>query len=182
VSAPLVLTLALAGEDAERFDRERRAHFPPERNHLRAHVTLFHALPGELEREVLAAVAQEARRPAFEVAVTSVRLLGRGVAYALESADLAAVHRDLLARFSGLLGEALTAQDRQPLSPHVTVANKLLPDRARELHDQLVDTFAPWAVRATGLSLWRYLGGPWEPVETVPFADREPWPEPRRRP
>ena len=170
MSAPLVLTLALAEEDAERFDRERRAHFPPERNHLRAHVTLFHALPGEHEAEVLAEVAEEARRPAFEVAVTSVRLLGRGVAYALESPDLAALHRDLLARFSGLLGEELTAQDRQRLSPHVTVANKLLPDRARELHDQLVDVFTPWVVRATGLSLWRYLGGPWEPVDTVPFS------------
>ena len=168
--APLVLTLALAEEDAERFDRVRREHFPAERNHLRAHVTLFHALPGAHHDAVLAEVTEAARRPPFEVQVTGIRLLGRGVAYGLESPDLSAVHRQLLASLSGLLGEQMTAQDRQRLSAHVTVQNKVAPARARELYEQLAETFSPWAVRAEGLALWRYFGGPWELLETVPFS------------
>jgi hypothetical protein len=44
---PLILTLALDGEAFAFFDGLRRAHFPPERNVVPAHVTLFHALPGE---------------------------------------------------------------------------------------------------------------------------------------
>ena len=167
---PLVLTLALAEEDAERLDRVRREHFPAERNHLRAHVTLFHALPGARHDEVLAEVVEAARRPPFEVRVAGIRLLGRGVAYGLESPDLAALHRQLLTAFSGLLGDELTAQDRQRLSPHVTVQNKVAPDRARELYEQLAETFRPWSVRAEGLALWRYLGGPWEHLETVPLS------------
>jgi len=54
-SAQLILTLALDGEAFALFDRLRREHFPPERNVVPAHVTLFHALPGE-ERAAIASV------------------------------------------------------------------------------------------------------------------------------
>ena len=49
---PLIVTLTLDAPARERFDALRRRHFPPERNHLAAHLTLFHALPGELEQQV----------------------------------------------------------------------------------------------------------------------------------
>ena len=42
---PLVLTAALDDETFDWLDGLRRRHFPPERNHLAAHLTLFHALP-----------------------------------------------------------------------------------------------------------------------------------------
>jgi hypothetical protein len=41
-----VVTLLLDDGAQRRFDRLREAYFPPERNHVAAHVTLFHALPG----------------------------------------------------------------------------------------------------------------------------------------
>src|SRR6476469_7699644 len=47
---PLIVTLLLDDAAQQRFDALRTAHFPAERNHLAAHVTLFHALPGEQER------------------------------------------------------------------------------------------------------------------------------------
>jgi 2'-5' RNA ligase len=169
-TAPLVLALALDQAATERLDRDRRAHFPPERNHLTAHLTLFHALPGDALDDVREQVAAVARRPPFDVRISGVRLLGRGVAYAVESPDLLAVHRELLVGLGGLLGERLTAQDRQPISPHVTIQNKVAPDRAQELYEQLAEGFEPWSAPAAGLALWRYLGGPWEPVETVPFG------------
>ena len=89
--------------------------------------------------------------------VTGVQPLGRGAAYRLESAELAAVHAELRAAFAGVL----TPQDRQPYRPHVTVQNKVDPAVARETVAALRAAFEPAEVRATGLGLWRYAGGPW---------------------
>lgn len=162
---PLVVTLLLDEEAQRRFDGLRAAHFPPERNHLAAHVTLFHALPGEHADAVRADLAGAADRTGFDVAVTGLRMLGRGVAFVLESPELAAL-RD---RLADAWAPWLTAQDRQRHSPHVTVQNKVAPAAARALHEQLSAGFVPYRVRARGLGLWRYLGGPWAPVAELPF-------------
>ena len=44
--APLIVTLLVDDDAQQHFDALRSEHFPAERNYLRAHVTLFHALPG----------------------------------------------------------------------------------------------------------------------------------------
>jgi 2'-5' RNA ligase len=163
---PLIVTLQLDEAAQERFDALRRAHFPPERNHLQAHVTLFHALPGKHEQAVRSDVAASAQRPAYDVDVVRVRSLGRGVAYDLRSSVLAAQREQLARRWQPWL----TPQDARPHAAHVTVQNKATPDRARALLRELADGFAPYAVRATGLALWRYLGGPWEPLVTYRFS------------
>ncbi|MGY1742501.1 MULTISPECIES: 2'-5' RNA ligase family protein [unclassified Blastococcus] len=163
---PLVVTLLLGDEAQRRFDRLRAAHFPPERNHLAAHVTLFHALPGEHLTRVDADLAAAAARPPFEVEVTGVRSLGRGVAYTLASAELAALRAGLAAAWEPWL----TPQDRQRHAPHVTVQNKVDPAAARALHAELSAGFVPESVPARGLGLWRYLGGPWEPVAEHAFG------------
>ena len=163
---PLVVTLLLDEEAQGRFDRLRAEHFPSERNFLAAHVTLFHALPGEQEDTVRAELAAAARRPPFEVAVTGVRFLGRGVAYDLASAELDRLRASLASAWRAWL----TPQDRQRHRAHVTVQNKVAPEVARTLHERLSASFVPSAVTARGLGLWRYLGGPWEPVDAVPFA------------
>ena len=163
---PLVVTLLLAEEAQARFDRLRAEHFPAGRNHLAAHVSLFHALPGEERPAVDAALARAAARPPFDVAVTGVQMLGRGVAYRLAAPELSALHAGLAAEFDPWL----TRQDRQRLAAHVTVQNKVEPAVARELHDRLAAGFEPHAVPARGLGLWRYLGGPWEPLAEHPFG------------
>jgi 2'-5' RNA ligase len=160
------VTLLLADEAQERFDRLRAAHFPRERNHLAAHVTLFHALPGEQQTAVADDLRTAAERPAFEVAVTGVRSLGRGVAYTLDAPELTALRRGLADAWEPWL----TPQDRQRHSPHVTVQNKVEPAAARALLAELSAAFTPERVPATGLGLWRYLGGPWEPVARYPFT------------
>jgi 2'-5' RNA ligase len=158
---PLIVTLLLEEAAQQRFDRLREQHFPPERNFLAAHVTLFHALPGEQLDAVRSDLADAADRPAFDVAVTGVRFLGRGVAYSLASSELAAVRA----------GQPwLTAQDRQKHAPHVTVQNKVAPAVARALHERLRAEFLPYDVGARGIGLWRYLGGPWEPVAEFAFG------------
>ena len=173
-TAPLILTLALNDAAFERFDRERRAYFPAGRNLVPAHLTLFHHLPGAEQEEVARLLAEACREQApFALPVTSLRFLGRGVAYALDAAALAALRARLARNFAPWL----TPQDRQPFRPHVTVQNKVAPEAARALHDRLAQGFAPFAVEGRGLRLWRYLGGPWEPVQTFPFTgESEPHP------
>ena len=155
--SPLVVTLLLEDEAQRRFDRLRAAHFPAERNHLQAHVTLFHALPGEHLSEVRRVLSDAADRPGFPVTVSGVRLLGRGVAFDLTSAELTGLRDGLAAAF----GPWLTPQDRQRSRPHVTVQNKVDPQVARALHADLSASFVPESVPAVGLGLWHYLGGPW---------------------
>ena len=50
--APLILSAVLDAPVQRRLDALRRTHFPPDRNHLDAHVTLFHHLPGAEEDAV----------------------------------------------------------------------------------------------------------------------------------
>jgi len=164
---PLVVTLALDAAAQARFDALRAAHFPVARYHLAAHVTLFHALPGEHEQQVRRDLEEVAATAAYDVRVTRVRSLGRGVAYDLGAAQLDAQHRQLAGRWAPWL----TPQDAQRLSAHVTVQNKVTPQAARSLLGQLTEGFEPYDVRARGLALWRYLGGPWEPLGLSLFQD-----------
>lgn len=60
-AAPLILTLAMDERSQERFDRLRETHFPPERNHLSAHLTLFHRLPGERQTAISADLREVCR-------------------------------------------------------------------------------------------------------------------------
>ena len=165
--APLILTLALDERSFAFFDGERRRYFPAARNVIPAHLTLFHHLPGEEVdgiRSLLAAVAA-AHNP-FSVAVTGLRPLGRGVAYKLESSALTVLRADLARRWA----DWLTPQDAQRFQPHVTIQNKADPAQARALLARLEEAFTPFTVTAEGLQLWRYLGGPWEAVETFRLA------------
>jgi 2'-5' RNA ligase len=163
---PLVVTLTLATPDQQRFDALRAAHFPPERNHLAAHVTLFHALPAEHEQQVRSDLALAAETDAFRVRVTGLRGLGRGVAYVLQSDELSRLRQQLRHCWEPWL----TPQDAQRHSPHVTVQNKVEPAQARALLAELESDFVPYDVTARGLGLWRYLGGPWEAVGEARFG------------
>jgi 2'-5' RNA ligase len=163
--APLVVTLLLDEEAQRDFDRLRAAHFPAERNRLTAHVTLFHALPGGRVDDVRRELAGAAARPPFEVGVTGVRFLGRGVAFDLTAPELTALRAGIAAAFT----PDLTPQDRQWRHPHVTVQNKVDPAVARALHAELSARFVPHAVTARGLGLWHYRGGPWEPEAEFSF-------------
>jgi 2'-5' RNA ligase len=169
VSSPLILTLRMDERSQEHFDRLREHHFPPERNYLHAHLTLFHKLPGEQEAEISTDLHEICRdREPFTLAATGLRFLGRGVAYEMSSPDLASIRRMLVRRWEPRLGP----QDRQGFKPHITVQNKVSPERARALQKELQAAFTPFEVAGLGLSLWRYLGGPWEPAHTYLFGAR----------
>lgn len=164
--APLILGLTLAPDDQARLNRLRDAHFPRERNFLAAHVTLFHHLPGtDLDPIVAAIVAACMTTPSFPVRVARLQSLGRGVALTLEADPLLRLRASLARTWAN----ALTAQDRHGYRPHVTIQNKVAPSIAKALLVDLSKSFTPWSITATGLSLWHYRGGPWEPAGTFPF-------------
>ena len=159
-----VLTLQLDEVSQARFEQLRRAHFPAERNQIPAHLTLFHALPREpWITETLERAAE--RTPELTLRVTGLRSLGKGVAYTLVSRELNTVHGELAEQFQPVL----PGQDRQRFQPHVVVQNKVTPEAAKKLLAELQQRFAPWTVRALGLDLWHYMGGPWEHARTFSF-------------
>lgn len=166
-AAPLILTLTLDDAAQTYFDALRRRHFPAAINYLSAHLTLFHHLPGaelaQVSEQLHACCLAQGELP---LRVTGLRPLGRGVAFALENPQLRALHCELQTAFAPYL----TPQDKQPLQPHVTIQNKVDPDTARALLGELQADFAPFGAVGTGLQLWSYQGGPWEPVAQFPFV------------
>ncbi len=157
--APLILTLKLDAESFAFFDALRQKHFPAERNFLAAHVTLFHNLPGS-RREQIEFDLNDARRryKPFPLRFPEWRFLGKGAAIEVESAELNRLRDELKNKWN----EWLTAQDRQKFKPHITVQNKVAPETARSLFDELS---ADWSARdgaGVGIELWHYLNGPWK--------------------
>lgn len=167
--SPLVLTAELP-PDLHRWASElRRAHYPPERNHLEAHVTLFHALPPQVEdelRSVLTRLTGEFAPPAARL--EGVMSLGRGTALKLASAAMLELRAYIAEHFRGLL----TAQDVAPPRLHVTVQNKVSPAEANGLQAELAGMIRPRDFAFPGLALFRYRGGPWEAVRRFAFRGR----------
>ncbi|MDE2563499.1 MAG: 2'-5' RNA ligase family protein [Sphingomonadales bacterium] len=158
---PFIVTAELPRDVFAWADGLRRAHFPPERNHLEAHVTLFHALAPSLFEELKPLLKRVvAEHPPQPARITGIMPLGKGTALRIDSRGMTAIREDIAERFHG----ALTAQDRHPLRLHVTVQNKVTVEAARTLQEELGAAFKPRDFAFTGLGLHIYRGGPWEAV------------------
>ena len=168
MAGALIVTAEIAPRDLAWLDQLRRAHFPPERNRLAAHLTMFHALPPSSELEARSALAQLASEPAALASIDGLMNLGGGVAYRVVSIDLDRMRQDLADRFHGLL----SAQDAGGWRPHITVQNKVPQKVARALLEELERGFRPRPLAISGLGLHRYLGGPWETIAVYSFRGR----------
>ena len=164
-SAPLIVTAQLPPDVFAWADGLRRAHFPPERNKIRAHVTLFNSLPPSVEDEVRRLLARHSAAAPPCATITGVMPLGGGTAFAIECAALAAIHADLVECLHGVL----TAQDAGRRKFHVTVQNKVSGAEAKALQTELARDFRPRSFAFAGLELHRYRGGPWEAAGVWPF-------------
>jgi hypothetical protein len=156
--APIIVTAVIGREDQAWLDAQRAAYFPPERNVLPAHLTMFHHLPPSLESEVRQRLGELAREGALEARIAGLMSLGHGVAYRIESPDL----EDRRAWLADLWAGVLMPQDRAPWRPHVTIQNKVEPTDARVLLDRLRRNFRPRSLAIAGFAAWHYRGGPWE--------------------
>ncbi|RKH40498.1 2'-5' RNA ligase family protein [Corallococcus sicarius] len=164
--APLLITAEADPESFARLDGLRRRYFPPERNLIPAHVSLFHHLPPREHGSVEAALEAAAGRAAPALHFGRLRRLGRGMAVDVDAPGLNAVHRELSRAFA----EWLTPQDRQPFRPHVTLMNKASLEEAAAAFAELGAGWDSFEGHAPALLLWRYLGGPWELVQRFPFT------------
>ena len=165
LAAPLIVTAELPRDLAAWATRLRQRHFPPERNFLEAHVTLFHALPPSAEGEVRALLADCARSALPPARLDSVMSLGRGTALRIVSPALDEVRARLAEQLAGLL----TAQDQHTPRLHVTIQNKVDPATARALQAELAVSFTQRDFAFSGLALHYYRGGPWEFAGRWPF-------------
>jgi hypothetical protein len=147
-------------------DGLRRLHFPPERNQLRAHLTMFHHLAPALESELCARLKILTKSPAPKARITGILDLGGGVAYRVDSPDLEACRDSLADAFETYL----TPQDRARWRPHITVQNKVTAEAAKKLRVSLAVDFVDRPLDVAGLAVFRYLGGPWEAVGAWRFG------------
>lgn len=164
---PLILTLKLDSASFWYFDDLRQKYFPPERNFLAAHLTMFHHLPGDESEKIKA----DARRICFECSefplkFTGWRSLGSGVAVRVEATLLVG----LQGRLAAIWHEHLKPQDRQKFQPHITVQNKVAPDEAKALLAKLSAKPLPPDGMAKGVALWHYLGARWKLEDEFLFA------------
>jgi hypothetical protein len=167
MTAPLIVTAQMGKADQLWADDLRARHFPPERNFLKAHITLFHHLPpGHIDeiRQRLSHATRECRAPKAEI--KGLMLLGRGVAFEVRSPELLAIREELAEALTGLL----VPQDIGRPKLHITIQNKVDPAEAKALFAALSADFEPCPLAIAELVLWRYLGGPWEEVQRWRFS------------
>ncbi|MFM5907342.1 MAG: 2'-5' RNA ligase family protein [Novosphingobium sp.] len=166
---PFIVTAELPPDVFSWADSLRRAHFPPERNHLQAHVTLFHALAPSLREEVLGYLPRVAGQYAAPQArITGLMDLGKGTALRIESAAMVAIREEIADHFHG----TLTAQDSHPLRLHITVQNKVERSAAVQLQEQLSGQSIAREFRFAGIGLHLYRGGPWDALGHWPFRGK----------
>ncbi len=164
---PLILTAQIAEHDIAPFNDLRQQHFPPERNVLKAHITMFHRLPGEYRDRIVRELTRVGgETPGFTAEARRLRHLGAGVALEIGSSELEAMRARLRVAFAPWLGP----QDMQVWRPHITIQNNVDRQTADRLYRELQASYQPLPVRITGLDLWDYLGGPWQHAATVHLA------------
>lgn len=163
--APLLVTAELPSDVLNWTDALRREHYPPERNRLRAHVTLFHALPPSVEGELIEVLGDLARAAPPPARIDGLMKLGTGTALAVESPAMAELHAVIAERMHGLL----TQQDAQPLRLHVTIQNKVTAQAARALQSELRPQLQPVSFRFRGFGLYAWEDGLWRPIRLFSF-------------
>jgi len=168
MAGALIVTAELGEADFAWLNSLRRMNYPLERNHVPAHLTMFHALPPSAEGELQARLARLASLRPPEARIAGVMDLGGGVALRIISDDLDRLRGDMKDAMQGLL----SLQDAGGWRPHVTIQNKVAPRIARTLISELEGRYDRRPIRISGLGLHRYLDGPWEKRAIYPFRGR----------
>ena len=165
MAGALIVTAQIGAQDFSWLEELRQTHYPPERNQVPAHFTIFHALAPSAETELRRRLGGIVRRSPPRANIAGLMDLGGGVAYRVVSPDLDGIRDELAGDLHGLLG----AQDSGGWRPHITIQNKVAPKVGRALKDLLERGFAPRPLAISGLALHRYLDGRWETIAVYPF-------------
>jgi hypothetical protein len=161
MTAPIIITADMGKTDQAWANGLRRAHFPAERNYVDAHITLFHHLPPSHLAEIKSRLAVLVQNyPAPTANLSDVMLLGKAVAFRVDSSELLSLRDELADAFRGLL----IPQDQATPKLHITIQNKVEPLVAKALHAHLLESFRSRPFAISGLSAHYYRDGPWEPI------------------
>jgi 2'-5' RNA ligase superfamily len=166
LTAPIIVSALFGAEDHRWLDAQRKAHFPPDRNLLAAHLTLFHHIPPSVKAELCQRLKNACLEPAPHASISGVISLGRGVAYRVDCPGLEGIRAELADAFSSLL----MPQDKAGWRAHVTIQNKVEPRVAKSLLAALTETFCSRPVQIAGLAAWWYRDGPWEAIGAWRFG------------
>ena len=169
LNKPIIMTAQMGKADYAWANNLRRLHFPPERNKISAHITLFHHLPPQALDEIKSAVVSlTGSSPKPEAMLSGLIHLGKGVAYQLHAPQLLSQRMELADRFAGLL----IAQDQQTPRLHITIQNKVESGKARDLYNELSIEFEPRPFAIHGIGLHYYVDGLWQDIGIWPFRGR----------
>jgi len=167
---PFIVTAELPPDVLAWADALRRTHFPPERNWLTAHVTLFHAFAPSLREELHGMLGRIAAETApVDARIDGLMNLGGGTALAIHSPAMLIIRQRIAAHFQG----ALTAQDAHRPRLHITIQNKVTSQAAKALQVELEPSLALRSFRFKGLGLHRYCNPRWEAAGIWPFRGRQ---------
>lgn len=167
--APFIVTGELPVDIFSWANGLRAENFPPERNFLKAHVTLFHSFAPSLRDELprfLARMAGEFAPPTAEL--TGLMDLGGGTALEIRSPAMLAVRKLIADHF----WDMLTKQDQGGKKLHITVQNKVSRKDAVALQAELGPRLLPRRFGFTGLGLHIYRNPHWEAVATWKFRGK----------
>lgn len=167
-ASPLVITLKMDQISYQRLNSWRERYFPPIRNYLTAHLTLYHHLPSEhvnwIKSEIAALCSQ---RSPFPMNFKGLECSGSFVGILVDAPEILKIKEHLNQVFANFL----KAQDRQKIRPHVTLVNKVSPEEARKSQEEIALEFSPWSGRAEGIEIHFYQHGPWSFHSEVLFCN-----------
>ncbi|WWC95617.1 hypothetical protein V866_002482 [Kwoniella sp. B9012] len=191
--SPIILTLRLDKATHKLLTDLRSKYFPPHRNFLTAHVTLFHAIPAHRLNELddqLNSICSS--RTGWDVFFGEPEKMGNRGVYLIvrerPSSTVERIHQQLLTDLKrGIKGDKdkLTNQDLQTMrKPHVTILNKASNEEqvdtclkeVKEFFDGLKTDGRKEGQhkgRAVGFELWEYLGGPWKSIKQYSFKGED---------
>lgn len=170
LGGPLIIEALIGPADFALLDRLRRTHYPPERNQLRAHLTLFHGLAPSAAAEAGRLLGRLAAEPPPAAMLAGPLSLGTGTALRIVSQPLELLRERIADHFHG----ALSSQDAAGWQPHVTIQNKVSATEASKLRRRLDEEYWPRPLAITGLALNRYDAGQWRRISAHPFRGRPP--------
>ena len=163
---PIILTARPDDQAQAFFDAKRTAFFPPDRNYLDAHLTMFHALPPDnldkISQDIQPAIDAP---PPLQAKASDIMFMGFGSAYIIDCPQLVTIRQQLVEKW----GDDLSPQDRQKFKPHITFQNKVDADTAKAVYHEQSEVFEPFDFQITGLSLWYYDMGPWVHIRDLAF-------------
>ncbi len=162
---PIIVTAHAAPGDMAYFDQMRRKHFPPHRNFLNAHITLFHHLPGRVFGEA-SSLAQEV---VAQTQPFTRKFLASGIwAVASPSRSGALNWKPCAPTFSKPLARGPAAGSTEVQTAYHCPEQGGEGVRGYSLR-ALRAGLEPRHITILGIDLWDYLGGPWGHRAFLPF-------------